>query len=191
MYSHLDKYQLVLASNSPRRQQLLADMGVDFSVKSSKGEETYPPEIAVEKVAEFLAVQKADWFGDFSANELYITSDTTVVLEGKVLGKPKNATEATKMLGALSGKEHDVITGYCLKSQKKQVSDACITHVKFRSLTDLEINYYVHNFKPFDKAGSYGIQEWIGMIGISEIKGSYFNVMGLPTHEIFRELMLF
>lgn len=191
MYSHLDKYQLVLASNSPRRQQLLADMGIDFSVKSSKGEETYPPEMAVEKVAEFLAIQKADWFGDFSENELYITSDTTVVLEGKVLGKPKNTSEATKMLGALSGKEHEVITGYCLKSQKKQVSGSCITHVTFKPLSDLEINYYVHNFKPFDKAGSYGIQEWIGMIGISEIKGSYFNVMGLPTHEIFRELMLF
>ncbi len=188
MYSHLEKYQLVLASNSPRRQQLLKDMGVDFTVQSSKGEETYPANLAVGNVAEFLAIQKADWFDDFSHNELYITSDTTVVLDGEVLGKPTNVQEAKKMLLALSNKQHEVITGFCLKSQEKQVSGACVTQVHFKKLETFELEYYVNNFKPFDKAGSYGIQEWIGMIGITKIEGSYFNVMGLPTHEIFNEL---
>lgn len=191
MYSHLEKYQIVLASNSPRRQQLLRDLNIPFTIQSSLGEETFPVELEVEEVAEYLAVQKADWFDDFDQNELYITSDTTVVLEDEVLGKPKNAEEAKKVLEALSGNKHKVITGYCLKSKDQQISGADVTQVKFKKLSEEEINYYVDNFKPFDKAGSYGIQEWIGMIGIKEIKGSYFTVMGLPTHKIFEKLKKF
>ena len=188
MYSHLEKYQIVLASNSPRRQQLLADLNIPFTVQSSLGEETFPVDLEVEEVAEYLAVQKADWFDDFDQNELYITSDTTVVLDDEVLGKPKDAEEAKKVLEALSDNKHKVITGYCLKSKDQQISGADVTQVKFKKLTEEEISYYVDNFKPFDKAGSYGIQEWIGMIGIIEIKGSYFTVMGLPTHKIFEKL---
>lgn len=191
MFKNLEPYQVVLASNSPRRQELLTKLGLDFIVKPSLGEENYPSSLAPEMVAEFLASQKADWFNEFENNELYITADTVVILNGIILGKPNTEEESRQMLSNLSGATHDVITGVCLKSKEKSKSFSVKTKVVFRELSDLEIDYYVLNFQPFDKAGSYGIQEWIGMIGITEIQGSYFNVMGLPTHVLFEELKVF
>ena len=191
MFKHLDSYDIVLASNSPRRKELLKEVGVTFRIQSSRGEETYPQNLVVENVAEYLAKQKADWFDDFSNNQLYITADTVVILEGEVLGKPTDANDASLMLQNLSGKRHKVVTGICLKSKNKQISSSVETYVQFRKLTAMQIEYYVNNYKPFDKAGSYGIQEWIGMIGIEKIEGSYFNVVGMPTQELFNELIQF
>ncbi|MFT4753548.1 MAG: septum formation protein [Salibacteraceae bacterium] len=191
MFKNLAGFKIVLASNSPRRQQLLQELGVSFEVQSSKGEEVYPPSLSSFKVAEYLAVQKADWFTSFHANELYITADTVVILNNKVLGKPKDAKDAYAILKSLSGNEHQVITGFCLKSKDKLISKSVSTKVLFEVLEDAEIEYYIKKYHPFDKAGSYGIQEWIGMIGISAIEGSYFNVMGLPTQTIFKELNKF
>lgn len=191
MFKNLEPYLVVLASNSPRRQELLANIGVDFIVKPSLGEENYPASLEPELVAEFLAKQKSDWFSSFDQNELYITADTVVILNNAILGKPKDELEAKEMLGNLSGNTHDVITGVSLKSKSLSKSFSVKTKVLFRHLSNLEIDYYVNKFKPFDKAGSYGIQEWIGMIGITEIKGSYFNVMGLPTQVLFDEIRRF
>jgi len=191
MLKNLESYQVVLASNSPRRQELLAKLGIEFIVKPSQGEENYPATLDSSLVAEFLAKQKSDWFTSFEKNELYITSDTVVVLDGTILGKPVDKTEAIQMLKNLSGKKHEVITGVSLKSKLKNKLFSVKTKVTFKNLTEEEIEYYVNIFKPFDKAGSYGIQEWIGMIGITEIEGSYFNVMGLPTQVLFEELKRF
>ncbi|MGB0806716.1 MAG: Maf family nucleotide pyrophosphatase [Salibacteraceae bacterium] len=191
MYSNLKKYQVVLASNSPRRKELLGALGIDFKVQSSLGEETYPNELDCDKVAEFLAVQKANWFDDFTANQLYITADTIVLLDNKVLGKPSNSEEAKQTLASLSNKTHQVITAFCIKSKNKLISKSVVTEVTFSTLSESQIDYYIELYKPFDKAGSYGIQEWIGMIGIEKINGSYFNVVGLPTHELFHELSSF
>lgn len=191
MFSNLKEYQVVLASNSPRRQSLLKELGVDFIVKGSLGKETYPKDLDSIQVAEFLAIQKADWFNSFENNELYLTADTVVVLEGAVLGKPKSGVEAKEMIRSLSNKNHEVITGVCVKSKSKQESFSVVTNVYFKELNEDSINYYVDNFKPFDKAGSYGIQEWIGMTGISKIEGSYFNVVGLPTDVLFQVLKKF
>jgi septum formation protein len=191
MFNNLAKYQIVLASNSPRRKELLSGLGVNFEVKSSLGEETYPLELPVLEVAKYLAVQKADWFDDFSSNQLYITADTVVLLGTQVLGKPSDKEEAFTILKSLSGKSHQVITGFCIKSESKTVASSVVTEVYFKELTDNQIHYYIENYEPFDKAGSYGIQEWIGMIGIDKIEGSYFNVVGLPTNELFTELSKF
>lgn len=191
MFSHLKGYKIILASNSPRRQSLLKEMGVDFTVQPSRGEEHYPETLQADKVAEYLAIQKADWFTSFENNELYITADTVVILGNEVLGKPKDEAVAKRMLQKQSGRTHQVITGMCLKSKTQQKSFSVLTEVTFKGLTDTEIAYYIKNYKPFDKAGSYGIQEWIGMIGISEIKGSYFNVVGLPTDALFNSLNAF
>jgi septum formation protein len=191
MFRNLEEFSIVLASNSPRRQSLLKEMGMDFTVQSSKGEENYPDTLEAEKVAEYLAIQKADWFENFDNNELYITADTVVILDDQVLGKPKDETEAKIMLQKQSGRTHHVVTGICLKSKSQQKSLSILTEVTFNDLTDTEIDYYITTFKPFDKAGAYGIQEWIGMIGISGIKGSYFNVVGLPTEALFNALKMF
>jgi septum formation protein len=188
---NLSKYTVTLASNSPRRQSLLSEMGVSFSSVSSQGEEIFPETMPVEEVAEFLAIQKADFFTDFSKNQLYITADTVVVLGQHILGKPSNAEEAKKMLRMLSGKTHTVITGMCVKSEQKQISFSDRTQVTFRTISDEMITHYVDTYSPMDKAGSYGIQEWIGLIGVSSIEGSYFNVMGLPTARLFSELTNF
>tara|TARA_R110002050_G_scaffold200591_1_gene335471 strand:- start:10981 stop:11571 length:591 start_codon:yes stop_codon:yes gene_type:complete len=191
MYSHLQNYRVVLASNSPRRQTLLRELGVNFTVEPSKGDEHYPASLKSTDVAEFLALQKADWFTNFEHNELYLTADTVVVLGEEVLGKPKDKAEAKEILRKLSGNTHEVITGMCIKSKRKQKSFSVLTEVVFKVLTDEEINFYVNTYKPFDKAGAYGIQEWIGMIGITEIHGSYFNVVGLPTEKLFKQLQIF
>lgn len=191
MFNHLDKYQIILASNSPRRKQLLGDLGVPFKTKSSLGEETFPDDLPPIQVAKFLAIQKADWFANLTEQDLYITADTVVIIDQTVLGKPQNSREAFEMIRQLSGRTHQVVTGVCLKSKNKTIVFDSITDVTFKNLSNETIQYYIDTYRPFDKAGSYGIQEWIGMIGISEIKGSYFNVMGLPTDQLFDALKNF
>lgn len=188
MFKHLASNQIILASNSPRRQELLRSMGVTFEVKSSGGDETYPADLDSIKVAEFLAVKKANWFTDIHDQEILITADTVVIVDDNVLGKPKDKEEAFSMIQTLSGNTHQVVTGVCLKSNQKTVSFDSVTEVTFKNLSTNLIDYYIDTYQPYDKAGSYGIQEWIGMIGITQIKGSYFNVMGLPTDLLFDAL---
>lgn len=182
---------IILASRSPRRQIILTEAGIDFIVKPVDVSEDYHSMLPAKDVAKFLAEKKARQFPFLKKNEIVIAADTTVIKNGTILGKPQNASEATTMLSSLSGKIHDVITGVCIKSKDKMVSFDDDTRVYFRTLTDEEIEYYVSNFEPFDKAGAYGIQEWIGMIGIRKIEGSYFNVMGLPVHKVYSALMTF
>ena len=183
-------YQIVLASNSPRRKELLAGLDVPFTVKVVEGiDESYPADLPVMDIAQYIATKKAAAYqGDMKDNELVITADTIVVLGGDVLGKPKTLDEAKQMLYALSGKTHHVATGFCLTTKERQKSFSVVTDVTFKKLTDSEIDYYVEHYKPLDKAGAYGIQEWIGHIGVSHINGSYFNVMGLPVQRIYQEM---
>lgn len=186
-------YKIILASNSPRRRELLAGLGLDFEVKVIAGiDESYPDDMPVEKVAEYIASQKAiPYYSTISSNELVITADTVVVCDHEIFGKPINKKDAYRMLRQLSGKTHHVITGVCLTSQKKQRIFSVTTEVSFKELTDEEINYYIDNEHPMDKAGAYGIQEWIGYIGCIGLKGSYYNVMGLPVQRIYEELKKF
>ena len=183
--------RLYLASKSPRRKQLLTDMGLKFELKLKEVEEVFPATLAATDVAEYLAKLKASVFTDLSQNELVITSDTTVVLGDKVLGKPKDRDEAMEMLHSMSGKSHEVVSGVCLKSKDKQSSFSVSTKVYFKELTEQEVAYYVDEYKPYDKAGAYGIQEWIGQIAIERIEGSFYNVVGLPTAELYAELKRF
>lgn len=186
------KKEIILASKSPRRQQLLKDLGLDFQIILKEVEEIYPPELKREEVPMFLSKLKADAFVvDLKPNQLVITSDTIVCLEDRIIGKPKDRDDAFHMLSDLSGKMHEVITAVTLTSLEKQVSFFVITEVYFKTLSNLEIDYYINEYKPYDKAGSYGIQEWIGYIGIEKIVGSYFNVMGLPVKELYDELEKF
>ena len=186
------EYHYILASKSPRRQQLLHSLGIDFDVKIKEVEETYPEELSIEEIPGYLAQKKAEPFKeDLKDNELLITADTIVCYNEKVLGKPNDATEARQMLMMLSGKEHQVISGVCLTSVKKQVSFKAISNVQFKQLTTNEIEYYIEYFHPFDKAGAYGIQEWIGIIGIIHIEGSFYNVMGLPVQKLYEEIQKF
>lgn len=192
MDSKLNNYHLILASKSPRRQQLLKDIGVDFEIRLKEVDEIYPPTLKGKEVALFLSDLKASAFkNNIQANEVLLTSDTIVCLGEKILGKPKNREHAIEMLGELSGKKHEVITAVTLTSATKQHSFAVSTEVYFKPLTIEEITYYIDNYQPYDKAGSYGIQEWIGYIGIEKIVGSYFNVMGLPVKEVYEELISF
>lgn len=191
MLDHLQDFQIVLGSNSPRRKEILGSLGIDFIVRSPIGDEIYPNALPALEVATYLAIQKANAFSDFSRNELYITADTVVIIDHSVLGKPSNEREAIEMLTSLSGKTHHVVTGFCLRSDKKTISQSVTTEVEFAILHSEQIAYYVRHFNALDKAGAYGIQEWIGMIGVSKIEGSYFNVVGLPTHELFTALMAF
>ena len=182
------KYRLILGSKSPRRQELLGSLDFPFRVEVRSVDETFPPNLPVEKLAEFIAEKKAEAFTDLERDELVITSDTVVVCNGIALAKPANAEEAKGMLRMLSGKTHQVITGVCLKTLEDQRSFSETTHVQFDELSEEEIDYYIEKYRPFDKAGSYGIQEWIGMIGIKGIEGDYYNVMGLPLNRLYREL---
>ena len=182
------KYRLILGSKSPRRQELLGSLDFPFRVEVRSVDETFPPNLPVEKLAEFIAKKKAEAFTDLKRDELVITSDTVVVCNGIALAKPANAEEAKGMLRMLSGKTHQVITGVCLKTPEDQRSFSETTHVQFDELSEEEIDYYIEKYRPFDKAGSYGIQEWIGMIGIKGIEGDYYNVMGLPLNRLYREL---
>jgi septum formation protein len=191
MIGNINGYRLVLASNSPRRQELLHDMGYAFDVVVKRGiDESYPDTLPPYEVPEYLAKKKAASYGDVLADghTLLLTSDTVVVLDGVILGKPSSPDEAREMLKALSGKTHDVVSGVAITTSDWQRTFSVTTKVSVRNLTDDIIDYYVQTYKPFDKAGAYGIQEWIGLVGIDTIEGSYHNVMGLPTQRLFDEL---
>lgn len=185
----LSKYNIILASKSPRRQQFLKDLDVPFTIELKEVEEIYPKELQGTEITDYLADLKAQPFDNLATNDLLITSDTIVWLEGTALGKPKDTADAFRILQALSGKQHQVITSVSLKSKEFQVVFNDTTRVNFKELTVDEIAYYIENHQPFDKAGSYGIQEWIGFIGIESIEGSYFNVMGLPVQKLYKELL--
>ena len=185
------KYDVVLASKSPRRQQLLRDLGINFRVEVIEGiQESYPATMPADEVAQFLAIQKAKPYR-LKDNELLITADTIVVLDGEVLGKPADAAEAHQMLRNLSGKVHHVITGVCVTTKERQESFADVTEVEFAELTDEEIDYYIEHYRPMDKAGAYGIQEWIGDMGVKRINGCFYNVMGLPVPRLYALLKSF
>jgi len=190
---NLGKYDVVLASGSPRRHALMKEMGVDFRVEHRPVEENFPPGMDENEIAVFLSKLKADAFDDdfFSVNTMLITADTIVCLEGKLLGKPGSRAEAFEMLHQLSGKRHQVITGMSIRISVKEVNFSVSTDVYFKELEEDEIEYYVDTFRPYDKAGAYGIQEWIGFAGIEKIEGSFYNVMGLPVHRLYEELRKF
>lgn len=175
---------IILASQSPRRKELLALLDIEFTVEVREVDEVFPDDLVATEVAEYLAKLKASAFTNITDEQLIITADTVVVLDNKILGKPKNKAESTQMLQSLSNRSHRVITGVCIKTCDKTISFSNTTKVYFKELTASEIDYYIENYKPFDKAGSYGIQEWIGAIGITKIEGSYFNVVGLPIQEL-------
>lgn len=182
---------IILGSQSPRRKELLAGLDLPFTTKVIPGlEETYPDSLKDEEIPVYLAEQKADAY-TLADNDLLITADTIVWLNGKVYGKPTDEEEAKNMLRALSGKTHEVITGVCLRTNQKNLSFASTTKVTFAQLTEDEIEYYIHKYRPMDKAGSYGVQEWIGYIGVEHIEGSYFNVMGLPIQRLYTALKQF
>jgi len=185
-------YHYILASKSPRRQQLLQSLGIDFQVKIREIKEEYPPGLPKEKIPVFLAVLKAQSFlAELKPDELLITADTIVWHNGQVMGKPSGKEEASEMLQKLSGKEHQVISGVCLSSADKQKTFYAVSNVQFKTLTLPEIDYYISACSPFDKAGAYGIQEWIGFIGITHIEGSFYNVMGLPVQRLYEEIVRF
>ena len=182
---------LILSSNSPRRKELLAGLDIPFEVRVIEDiDESYPDNLPAGEIAEYIAQKKAAAY-KVGNDEVLITADTIVVLDDQILGKPADAEEAKQMLRSLSGKTHHVITGVCLKSRDQQHHFSVISEVTFKTLADEEISYYVENYKPFDKAGAYGIQEWIGYIGVTGLSGSYFNVMGLPVQRIYEELKKF
>ena len=183
---------IVLGSASPRRKTLLRAIINDFEIKVSDLEEEYPKNLKEKEISEFLAIQKSDVLSiKIKKNEILITADTIVIKGGQILNKPKNKTEAKEMLVFLSGSSHKVITSVCLRDQQKKLVFSSITKVFFKPLSDAEIDYYVEEYKPLDKAGSYGIQEWIGLIGITKIEGSYFNVVGLPIEKLYQKLIQF
>lgn len=185
----LKKYNVILASGSPRRHQFFKDLDINYSIQLKEVEEVYPKHLKGSEISDFLADLKSKAFKNLSEKDILITSDTIVWLQNKALGKPKNESEAFEMLKTLSGKKHHVITSISIKSKKFQKIINDVTTVSFKDLTDDEIKYYIKNYSPFDKAGAYGIQEWIGFIAIDKIQGSYFNVVGLPVHKLYKELM--
>ncbi|MGP1994178.1 Maf family nucleotide pyrophosphatase [Zobellia laminariae] len=186
----LNNHSIILASGSPRRHQFLKEMGLPFEVRLKSVDEVYPPELVGSQISDYLAKLKADAFeGSLAADEILITSDTVVWHNGVSLAKAADAEEAFRMLNALSGDWHEVITSVCFTTSSSQKVVHQVTKVKFRELSDEEIHYYINNFKPYDKAGAYGIQEWIGLTGIEEIKGSYPNVVGLPTQLVYKTLI--
>jgi septum formation protein len=179
--------QLILASNSPRRKQILEEAGISFRVQTKDIPEIYSESLDCREVPSYLAALKAKAFSDLNEQTI-ITADTIVLLDGKILGKPSERNHAFDMLRSLSGKKHEVITGVCILNKNTEVIFSDTTDVYFKNLSDEQIGYYLDHFKPYDKAGAYGIQEWIGMVGIEKISGSYFNVMGLPIHMVYSEL---
>lgn len=186
----LNKINIILASGSPRRQQFFKEMDLHYTIRLKEIEEVYPEHLKGAEITNFLAELKASAFeNELEENDVLVTSDTIVWLQGKALGKPKDYDDAFKMLQQLANQTHEVITSVCLKSIAKTEVFHCITKVTFSSLSDEAISYYLEHYKPFDKAGSYGIQDWIGLIGISNIEGSYTNVVGLPTEMLFHKLM--
>lgn len=190
MLDNLKKYHIILASNSPRRKELLAGLGLEYEVKTLKDiDETYPADLKGVDIPKYISYQKAKaYLPLIQEDTLIITADTIVYLDGKVFGKPLDAEDAKMMLKNLSGRTHEVITGVTLMTKEYHKSFAVTSRVTFDYLKKDEIEYYVQNFRPFDKAGAYGIQEWIGFIGVKSLKGSYFNVMGLPVQRLYKEL---
>lgn len=182
-------YQIILASNSPRRKQFLKNLGLTFTVKPANVNEEYPSQLQGKDIALYIAQQKASVFNNLKENEIIITCDTIVWIDNEALGKPENREKAIQMLQQLSGKTHEVISAVCIKSNQKEQLFYDVTEVRFNNLNLLDIEYYVDTFKPFDKAGSYGIQEWIGLIGIEKINGSYTNVVGMPMEKLYNELI--
>jgi septum formation protein len=188
----LPDYNYILASKSPRRQELLHSLGIDFKVILKEVDENYPDNLTKEEIPVFLAELKSkSMIYELKENDLLITADTIVWLNGEVLGKPADKEDAIKILQKLSANEHQVITGVCLTSVHKQKSFYSVSNVRFKELSQSEIEYYVSEFNPLDKAGAYGIQEWIGYIGITHIEGSFFNVMGLPVQQLYTEIQNF
>lgn len=189
MLDNLKKYRIILGSNSPRRQELLKGIRVDFEVIPTDADEHLPAHIQGIEVAGYLAERKADSYKYIiTEQDLLITADTIVLYENRILGKPHNKQEATEMLHFLSGKTHQVVTGVCISTINRRHIFHTVTEVKFSNLTEEEIDYYIENYKPYDKAGAYGVQEWIGFIAVEHINGSYFNVMGLPIQKLYQEL---
>ena len=185
----LQKYKLVLASGSPRRQQFFKDLDLDFEIRLKEIEEVFPPELKREEITNYLAELKANAFeGELKNDEILITSDTIVWHKDKALGKPKDAQDAFEILKSLSDATHEVITSVCFKTNFNIEVIYEVTRVTFNELSDEAIQYYIENYKPFDKAGAYGIQEWIGFVGVSKIEGSYANVMGMPTDKVYEYL---
>ena len=186
----LNKINIILASGSPRRQQFFKEMDLHYTIRLKEIEEIYPEYLQAEEITNFLAELKASAFeNELKENDVLVTSDTIVWLNGKALGKPKDYDDAFQMLQQLANQTHEVITSVCLKSIDKTEVFYCVTKVTFANLSDEAIKYYLDNYQPFDKAGNYGIQDWIGLIGISKIEGSYTNVVGLPTEMLFQKLM--
>lgn len=185
--------KILLGSNSPRRREILGLLKIPFTVVTIEGiDESYPPELELDKVSEYIANKKADAFlKRIRKDELIITADTVVICDGKILGKPKDSEDAVKMLKFLSGKIHKVTTGVTVATKEKRVSFSSESYVKFADLTEDEIRYYVDTFHPLDKAGAYGIQEWIGAVAVAKIDGSFYNVMGLPVHRLYQALKAF
>ena len=190
MLQNLQKYHIILASNSPRRRELLSGLGTHFDVQVLPGiDESYPAFLPAERIAQYVAHKKAEAYQSMTgSDDLIITADTVVVCEGEVMGKPADAADARRMLRKLSGKTHQVVTGVCLATKTALRQFSVSTDVTFKALADEEIDYYIGTYRPFDKAGAYGIQEWIGYIGVTGLKGSYYNVMGLPVQRIYAEL---
>ena len=193
MLDNLKNYHIILASNSPRRRELLGGLGIDYEVRVlSDIDESYPATLPVADIAEFIAAKKADAYrATMADDELIITADTVVICGNEVMGKPTDEADACRMLRQLSGRVHHVTTGVCLTTSQQQRRFSVTTEVTFKQLSDEEISYYVTCYRPFDKAGAYGIQEWIGYIGCTGLNGSYYNVMGLPVQRIYQELLKF
>ena len=205
MLDNLKKYHLILASNSPRRRELLGGLGIEFEVRVMPGIDESYPSMPASDVAGFIAEKKAQaYLPHLRDDELLITADTVVIVDGEILGKPADAADAHRMLRQLSGRTHQVITGVCIATNRdarysrdardsgdSKVSFSVSTDVTFKPLSEEEIDYYITHYRPFDKAGAYGIQEWIGYIGVTGLRGSYFNVMGLPVQRIYQELTKF
>jgi septum formation protein len=192
IFDDLNKYRIILASRSPRRQQLLRDLGLRFDVVLREYDESYPENLKGEEIALYLAREKARLFrNEISDNEIVITADTIVWCKNQVLGKPVDTSDAGRMIRELSGNSHDVITGVTILSSSREVTFADSTKVTFEKLSEEEITYYIEKFMPLDKAGAYGIQEWIGVAACSRIEGSYFNVVGLPVQKLYKELQEF
>ncbi len=193
MLTNLDKYEILLASNSPRRRELLAGLEIEYKVTSiTDVDESFPDGLSMEEIPQHIAKQKAlAYLHHMNDDTLLITADTIVWSEGKVLGKPSDSDEAYEMIASLSGKTHSVVTGVYIQTKQKSVCFSTVTKVTFDDLSSDEIKHYVDKYKPMDKAGSYGIQEWIGFVGVKSIEGSYFNVMGLPVQRLYKELQNF
>jgi len=193
MLDNLKKYNIVLASKSPRRQELLKGIGVDFSILTKEVDESFPSKLPLIDVAPFLSLKKAKAFEDSELPENYmvITADTVVIVKNEILGKPKDRDDAVRMMNLLSGKVHKVVTGVTVHTKEKTKTFSVISKVTFEIIDNQEVGYYIDNFRPYDKAGAYGVQEWIGYIGVSNVEGSYYNVMGLPTQRLYKVLKEF